>query len=420
LRLCQAQGKSLEWRASGIGPLRVGNMHDFDDIRPYRDDEVRAVVATLLEDLDFSRAMGKFRRPRLFRWFPGPVTRLAQNALKQELRHVASIHDVQTIIEKYLDKLIETTTDGLTQSGLEKLDPQLSYLFISNHRDITMDPALVNYMLYHNAFDTLQIAIGDNLLKRPFLSHLMKLNKSFIVKRSVQGRDKLAASKQLSAYIRHCINTGHNVWIAQREGRAKDGVDKTESAIIKMLNMSARDQQDSSAKGRSLSLSMTQLNIVPVAISYEFDPCDAMKANELHAIDTTGRYEKDENSDVNSILTGMIGQKGAVHVSFGEPLTVSDMATPEGVAELIDRQVIGNYKLHLVNYLALQKLLADYMDFNLLPGMFAVSPSIVEEKRQQLERRLHDIPVHLQPYVLAMYANPVIRKAENKLLKSRV
>jgi len=413
------QGKFIEWRASEIGPLRVVTMQDFDDIRPYRDDEVRGVVASLLEDLDFSRAMGKFRHPRLFRWFPGPVTRLAQNALKQQLRNVDTIHDVQTIIEQYLDKLIETTTDGLTHSGLDRLDPQLSYLFISNHRDITMDPALVNYMLYHYGFDTLQIAIGDNLLKRPFLSKLMKLNKSFIVKRSVQGRDKLTASKQLSAYIRHCINAGQNVWIAQREGRAKDGVDKTETAIIKMLSMSSREQLDEAGNSVTLSVSMNNLNIVPVAISYEYDPCDLMKATELHAIDTTGRFEKDENSDVNSILRGMIGKKGAVHVSFGDPLTVPEPVTPEGVAELIDRQIIGNYKLHLVNCLALQKLRSDFMDFSLLPDMFGVSASIVEERRQQFERRLQDIPAHLQSYVLAMYANPVIRKAEHKLLKSR-
>lgn len=389
-------------------------MHDFDDIRPYRDDEVRGVVASLLEDLDFSRAMGKFRHPRLFRWFPGPVTRLVQNALKQELRNVATIHDVQTIIEKYLDKLIENTTDGLTHSGLDKLDPQMSYLFISNHRDITMDPALVNYMLYHHGFNTLQIAIGDNLLKRPFLSKLMKLNKSFLVKRSVQGKDRLNASKQLSAYIRHCINTGQSVWIAQREGRAKDGVDKTETAIIKMLNMSARQQVDAEGNNLTLSQSMNQLNIVPVAISYEFDPCDHMKATELHAIDTAGRFEKDENTDVTSILTGMLGKKGSVHVSFGEPLAVPEPATPEGVAELIDRQIVGNYKQHLVNCLALQKFRDDFMDFSELPLIFGVSASIVEEKRQQLERRLHEIPSQLQPYTLAMYANPVIRKNEIK------
>jgi glycerol-3-phosphate O-acyltransferase len=236
-------------------------MHDFEDIRPYRDDEVRGVVTALLEDLELSRAMGKFRHPLLYRLFPGPVARLVQSALKSELQHVNCIHDVQIIIEKYLDKIIETTTDGLTQTGLDKLDPTVPWLFLSNHRDIVMDPALVNYMLYHHGFDTLQIAIGDNLLKRPFLTKLMKLNKSFLVKRSVQGRDKLAASKQLSAYIRHCINTGQNVWIAHREGRAKNGVDETETAVLKMLHLAGRED------GLSLPAAMNELHIVPVSIS---------------------------------------------------------------------------------------------------------------------------------------------------------
>jgi 1-acyl-sn-glycerol-3-phosphate acyltransferase len=391
-------------------------MHDFEDIRPYRDDEVRSVLDSLLEDLDFSSAMAKFRYPRFYRWFPGPVSRLVQSALKKELQQVKSIHDVQIIIEKYLDKLIETTTDGLTHSGLDRLDPGVPYLFISNHRDITMDPALVNYMLYHQGFDTVQIAIGDNLLKRPFLSKLMKLNKSFIVKRSVQGRDRLAASKQLSAYIRHCINTGQNVWIAQREGRAKDGIDKTEAAIIKMLHMSVRKSDESGEGGLPLSEAMNQLNIVPVAISYEYDPCDQLKATELHAIDTQGRFEKDENSDVNSILTGMIGYKGAVHVSFGQPLKVGELATAEGVAELIDRDVVGAYQLHLVNCLALQKLQSDYMDFDTLPERFGMSESMIDEKRREFAGRIDAMAAHLQPYVLAMYANPVIRKAENQVL----
>ena len=268
-------------------------MHDFDDIRPYHDSEVRWVVQALLEDLDLSRAMGKFRFPRAYRWLPGPVTRLVQSALKQELRNASCIHDVQILIEKYLDQLIETTSSGLTHTGLDSLAKGRPYLFISNHRDITMDPALVNYMLYHHGFDTLQIAIGDNLLKRPFLSKLMRLNKSFIVKRSVQGKDKLVASKQLSAYITHCITTGQNVWIAQREGRAKDGYDRTEPALLKMLHMAARENAGKAALGAALSA----LNIVPVAISYEYDPCDVAKARELHAVATRGRFVKDENSD---------------------------------------------------------------------------------------------------------------------------
>lgn len=394
-------------------------MQEFDDIRPYRDDEVRRVIDTLLEDLDFSRAMAKFRYPKFYRWFPGPVCRLAQGALKKEFHEVQNIQDVQVIIEKHLDKLIETTTSGLTQTGLEQLDPKVPYLFISNHRDITMDPALVNYMLYHHGFNTVQIAIGDNLLKRPFLTKLMKLNKSFIVKRSVHGRDKLTASKQLSAYIRYCISSGQSVWIAQREGRAKDGIDRTETAILKMLHMSARELSNEDESKISLNQSINQLNIVPVAISYEFDPCDRAKATELHAIDSLGRFEKDENTDVNSILTGVIGKKGAIHVAFGKPLVVPELATAEGIAEQIDRQIIGNYKLHLANYLALQKLQNDFMDFNLLPQMFGVSASVVEEKRKELELRLYEMPAELQPYVLNMYANPVIRKAENKVLHTR-
>lgn len=365
------------------------------------------MVEALVADLELARAMAKFRHPAFYRWFPGPLTKLVQAALGKELRHVQTIRDVQIIIEKYLDKLIETTTDGLTQSGLDKLDPTRPYLFISNHRDITMDPALVNYMLYHHGFDTLQIAIGDNLLKRPFLSDLMKLNKSFIVKRSVQGRDKLAASKQLSAYIRHCIRTGQNVWIAQREGRAKDGIDKTEAAIIKMLQLAARESDK-----LPLQDAINELNIVPVAISYEFDPCDSAKALELHAIDNTGRFVKDENTDVQSILTGMLGEKGAVHVSFGNPITVHEAVTAEGVAELIDRQIIGNYKLHLVNWLALEQMQAGSTEAAALTTRFGLSDSAIAGKRQAFMQRLQRMPAELHPYVLGMYANPVIRKAE--------
>lgn len=379
-------------------------MHDFEDIRPYRDDEVRGVVDSLLEDLDLSRALGKFRHPGLYRLFPGPVARLVQQALKKELQHVNCIHDVQIIIEKYLDKIIETTTDGLTQAGLENLDPSVPWLFVSNHRDITMDPALVNYMLYHHGFDTLQIAIGDNLLKREFLTKLMKLNKSFIVKRSVQGRDKLAASKQLSAYIRHCIDTGENVWIAQREGRAKNGIDETESAVLKMLSLAGREN------GEALHTTINALHIVPVAISYEFDPCDAAKATELHARATTGTYVKDENTDVQSILQGMIGKKGAVHVSFGSPVRAEEGATVETVAAQIDAQVVSSYRLHLVNYIALGKLQPGYMDFATLPKLFDTTAAVIDAKRHEFDRRLNALPEAHRPYVLAMYANPILQK----------
>jgi len=383
-------------------------MEDFDDIRPYRDDEVRPVIERLLDDPALSRALAKFEHPLLFKFIPGWISNKVQDTLGEDLAHVQTIHDVQLVIEKYLDKLIESTTDGLTSEGLDQLDADEPYLFISNHRDISMDPALVNYMIYHHGLDTLQIAIGDNLLKRAFLSDLMRLNKSFLVKRSVQGRDLLRASKQLSAYIHHCIKSGENVWIAQREGRAKDGIDKTETAIIKMLHMADRE----SLLKLTLQESINSLNIVPVSISYEFDPCDRFKAEELHTIETDGKFEKDENSDVRSILTGIVGNKGAVHVAFGEKIVFNDAVTAEGVARHIDEEIIRNYKLHALNYLAMEVLQKDYIDFSSLPELLGLSAAEINHKRKIFRKRLNSMPKKLQPYVVNMYANPVIRKAE--------
>ncbi len=385
-------------------------MPEFDDIRPYRDDEVRPVVTSLVKNLDLSRALAKFKYPRLYNLMPGFLARLTQVYLKKELKDVHVIHDVQIIIEKYLDNLIESTTTSLTHDGLDKLDPEKCYLFISNHRDISMDPALVNYMLYHDGFDTLQIATGDNLFSRPFLSDIMKLNKSFIVKRNLQGREKLKASKQLSSYIHYCIRNGENVWIAQREGRAKDGIDKTESAIIKMLHLANREVNSKLALNKSIN----SLNIVPVTLSYEFDPCDGSKAEELQQIDTSGKFEKQEGADVQSILDGMTGNKGAVHVSFGSPIELEEGATAEDVIDLIDEQIVANYRLHPVNYLALEKLQEDFMDFSKLAEILNISNSSLQKARVIFEKRLQSYPAKLHPYLLNMYANPVKRKFENR------
>src|SRR5690554_6475478 len=302
----------------------------------------------------------------------------------------------------------------MTQSGLENLYSKTPYLFISNHRDITMDPALVNYMLYHHGFDTVQIAIGDNLIKRPFLNHLMQLNKSFIVKRSLSGREKLRGSRQLSAYIHDCIDNGENEWIAQREGRAKEGIDLTEAAILTMLHMADRIKSPTVPQWES----MNSLNIVPVAISYEYDPCDLSKAEELHAIETQGGYEKDDNSDVQSILKGMVGEKGAIHVSFGTPIRLEEAVTSEGLAQRIDEQIVTSYRLHLVNYIAMEKVQADFIDFSRLPTLFNVSEAELNSKRQDFDNRLAAMPAELRPYVLDMYANPVIRKYEAQAIKA--
>ncbi|MBN4075786.1 MAG: cytochrome C oxidase Cbb3 [SAR86 cluster bacterium] len=382
-------------------------MQDFEDIRPYLDSEARQVVDSLLADPEFSAAIAGFRYPRWYAWFPGIVGKLVKKYLKQETAHIQSIHDVQIVIEKYLDSLIEKTTTNLSHDGLQNLDPNTPYLFISNHRDITMDPALVNYMLYHQGFKTLQIAIGDNLLKRPFLSDLMRLNKSFLVKRGLQGREKLKESKRLSAYIHYCIEQGENVWLAQREGRAKNGLDKTESAILKMLHLAKRDKSEK----RALAKAINSLHIVPVAISYGLDPCDESKAKELFAIDTVGKFEKNENSDIQSIVAGMTGDKGDIHVAFGEPLYLDNEVTEEEVAGIIDTQIINNYHLHPSNYFAFFELKPDQENNVDLPNIFNKSKADIEQLKINFSARLAKMPANLRPYLLAMYANPVIAKS---------
>jgi 1-acyl-sn-glycerol-3-phosphate acyltransferase len=311
---------------------------------------------------------------------------------------------MQHVIAAYMDKMIEDTTTFLTHSGLDKLSPTRSYVFISNHRDIAMDPAFVNYMLYHAGFETVQIAIGDNLLKKPFVSDLMRLNKSFIVRRSARGRELLAALKKLSEYIHHCIETDNNVWIAQREGRAKDGIDGTDPALLKMLAMAHRKLPF----GESLS----RLHIVPVTLSYEYDACDELKARELHARDSDDGYSKDDETDIRSIATGMIGEKGRVHVAFGSELVLGDEG-PEEVAAMIDAQILANTQLQDINYLALQQLL----ERNALSADEAATAASLLADWQPgsgkalFNSRLAKIDEGLQVYWLRSYANAVLLKS---------
>lgn len=383
------------------GKTRMMDTTDqFQEIRPYNDDEVRAVLDSLLDDEGFIRAIAGFRHPRLYALMPALLRFMTRRKLTAQLKNVHDVASMQDEIAFYMDAMIEKTTSKLTHSGLDNLQPGKSYLFISNHRDIAMDPAFVNYMLYHADFDTVYIAIGDNLLKRPFVNDLMRLNKSFIVKRSLKGRELLKSSKQLSGYIHHCIGLGRNVWIAQREGRAKDGIDRTDTALLKMLAMEKK--QD------GIKAALSALHIVPVAISYEFDPCDALKADELYQRQVTGTFQKDEQSDIHSIVTGMMGYKGHVHVSFGAELALENDDVDEA-ARRIDEQVIGNYLLQSSNYYALQKLreaapqrVPNLQEF--------VTPPLSDAAIAEMERRLLQVKEEVRPFLLQMYANPVISR----------
>ncbi|RCV86505.1 1-acyl-sn-glycerol-3-phosphate acyltransferase [Billgrantia montanilacus] len=370
------------------------------DIRPYEDSEVAAVLARLASNRELLDALTRYRLPRLNRMLPALARAIASYAIRRETRGVATVHDFQMRVAYYMERMIRTSTDEFRVEGLEHLAPDTAYLFIGNHRDISLDPAFVNYGLHRGGRDTVRIAIGDNLLKKPYVTDLMRLNKSFIVRRALRGkRAMLAAFQSLSAYIRHSIiEDNHSIWMAQREGRAKDGIDRTDPAIIKMLTMARRQEDRQAPIGEAIA----ELRVVPVSISYEYDPCDVQKARELQAIHSQGGYAKSEFEDIQSIVAGITGHKGRVQLRFGEPLEAS-FDTPEAVAAEIDRQVVAGYQLFPSHYLALEAL----GDAPELLDMSEVS----DVDRARFQARLNDVPAELRSWWLAQYANPVRNKA---------
>jgi len=376
-------------------------MDPFAEIRPYHDAEVRPVLDRLLNDRECVLTIARLRHPQLVGRLPWLMYPLARWQLARQLAGVADVHGLQLVIKQYMDAMIESTTTAFRVSGLEGLDSRQPWLFMSNHRDIALDPAFVNYALYHNGHSTVRIAIGDNLLSKPFAADLMRLNKSFIVRRSARGpRQVLAAYRQLSAYILHSIaEDGCSIWLAQREGRAKDGRDRTEPAIIKMLAMS-RDRE------QGLAEHIRRLHLVPVAISYEWDPCDAAKARELHELARQGAYEKAEHEDLASIALGITGNKGAVHVAFGQPLT-EELDDAEAVAAALDRQIWQLYVLHATNHIAYHRLHGRWPELPCGSEGRAFDPREHAALIRVFDERLAAMPEPHRPHALALYANPV-------------
>jgi hypothetical protein len=379
-------------------------MTEFDDIRPYRDDEVRSTLNRLLADQEFINAVTRLRFPAIQNWLGWLLKPLVRSKLTRQFADVQDVAGFQAVVEKYMAAMMETRVKELTVSGLEKLDKHSAYLFISNHRDIAMDPAFVNWVLFHNDCNTLRIAIGDNLLTKPFASDLMRLNKSFIVNRSAKApREKLKAAKHLSAYIYHSIaNENANIWIAQREGRAKDGKDKTNSAVLGMIALNK-------PKTEEFAEYIRKLRIVPVSISYEYDPCDAAKARELFLQRTEGSYQKEENEDVRSIAMGIAGNKGNIHLAFGDVLDGDYQDTDELVAAL-DHQILGNYILHVTNCIAYEILHGKVPAVNYGVKNIPYVPDNLIAERAEFEARMNAIPDGQREIALGIYANPVVSK----------
>lgn len=315
---------------------------DFKDIEPYSDKEFRQKMAELVTEPGFEHAV-KWVMPDVdFPEFTKMLLQVPDNATFQ-----------REVMLPFLKLLATRTTSGITISGLENLSPDRSYTFMSNHRDIVLDASFLNYGFLLHGMPTSEVAIGNNLLIYDWITDLVKLNKSFIVKRNLKLTKALEAAKQLSAYIHYAINTKHqSVWIAQREGRAKDSNDRTQEALVKML---ALDGDGSTIEN------LSEINIVPVAISYEYDPNDYLKATEFLLRKLDPEFKKTQHDDLLSMETGLLQPKGHVHFEIGKCIN-DELRTLEGISDkieivkhvcnLIDCNIHSAYRIYPIDYVA--------------------------------------------------------------------
>lgn len=317
-------------------------MENFDDIRPYNESEAPAAYLRLMEDKRFQDAIVKC------------LPNYTIDDFRRDFEKFHSVYDVQVDFDKrFIDVFISQFTKGVTFKGVENVDPQKAYLYIANHRDITFDSALLQYYFFLEKRNTTKIAIGDNLIATPVLGDVARLNKMFLVKRSGSLREKLADYKHLSAYIQYSIfQENESVWIAQRDGRTKDGFDYTKQGLVKMVSM---------GHDKDLIETLRRLQIVPLTISYEYEPCDALKARELALSENGQHYQKYPGEDFDSIKHGIFDQKGRVSLVIGTPIDKELDEIPEDinnndklyhVCQLIDHQIYQNYKLYANNYIA--------------------------------------------------------------------
>jgi 1-acyl-sn-glycerol-3-phosphate acyltransferase len=383
---------------------------DFEDIRPYTDSEVPVIIERLLRDETFFRVMS---------WIYPHANR---ESLSNLMRSVTSVREFQEKVSGPAFKVLEKhTTNGLGFENSHNLVKNKPYLFLSNHRDIILDSAFLNVLLIEGGFETTQIAIGDNLLRNPVITDLVRLNKNFIVNRNIPARDVLQNSKRLSEYIRRVIcDKKESVWIAHREGRSKDGDDRTANGLLKMLALSGEG---------SLSHRLRSLHILPMAVSYEYDPCDVMKVNELMVRRATGSYRKKPGEDYRSMLNGLMGHKGHVSISVGkvfdEQLQVLDSISNKNdafrfLAMEIDREMHLMYKLWPVNYIAYDMLHEGSTYSRFYSGLeYTAFSNYVQERLSVLLASRRNGPENVSLFkaeasamLLQMYANPVVNKQE--------
>ena len=378
---------------------------EFSDICPFSDEVFHSEMAKLVEEPGFKHAV-TYAMPNI-----------DYDQFCQQLLKITNKRDFQVgIMHPFLEMLEHKTTAGVSCSGIEMIDDNVPNVFITNHRDIVLDSAQLSYLLASQGLDTVEIAIGNNLLIFEWITKLVRLNKSFIVKRNLGRLQTLAAAIQLSRYIHFAIKEKHSsVWLAQREGRCKDSNDRTQESLLKMLTYGNRDV--------SMLESLKELNIAPIAISYEYDPNDYLKATEFLLKSKDPNFKKSQEDDLVSMQTGIMGYKGKIHYSFvpcineklnNIPADLDKLLMIRRVCAIIDHEIHSNYKIFKTNYIA-HDILFDNKDF-----ADKYAPEECEAFKAYLDGQIAKVKV---PYneldrnfmykcMLEMYSNPLTNQLE--------
>lgn len=371
---------------------------NFEELRPFYDSEAAEVMSRMAKDQMYHQLVS-------YLW-PG----ITKEEAIAKAHNTKSIYDFQTGYMSYaIWSIVKNSSAGLSWSGIEHLDKDTPYLYIANHRDILLDSALLQIILEKENFATSEITFGSNLMDTGFITDFGRMNRMFTVKREGTAKELYDISRQLSAYIRHTLlDKNASVWIAQRNGRTKDGNDQTQTGLLKMLGLSG---------GKDFVQCFSKLNIVPLTISYEYEPCDFLKAQELYLSSLHSKYVKAQGEDLNSIVTGIKLPKGKIHLSFGKPIKeelieinklINDNEKIKSLTALIDKRIYNDYKLNAVNYIA--------YDLSRNTNVFETNYSKSEKDNFQkyIDEKIASLsgePDVLKNIFIKMYAAPV----ENKL-----
>lgn len=376
--------------------MKSGNNNIYEDQRPYCDSEIEGAMKRIAG----YRELGDICAYSL------PDTPLEE--IREAVVACRTADDFQAALGfPLLTQIIRTSMSAFTFGGTEYLKPEEGYLYISNHRDIVLDGALLQYVMYSIGLPTTEITFGSNLVSPGFVEDFGRSNKMFKIVRGGSARDLVQNSQLLSAHLHEVVDSGKSIWISQRDGRTKDGNDRTDQGLVKMFTMDGR--------GRSVTESLAALHIVPFAISYEYESCDALKAREIY-LSRRGKYEKAPGEDMKSILTGIQQWKGEVHLEICEPIRSGDIDSLDGentnevlrsMASILDERIISGYKLYATNYIA----------YDMREGSSRFGGRYTAQERdefsQYIERQASGIDGERQELLkilLDIYANPVVNK----------